>query len=301
MHKESAKPFIKWVGGKGQLLSQLEALLPADFDMRGDVTYVEPFIGGGAMLFHMLKRHRNIRHAVIGDANPRLAMCYEVVRDSPQDLIALLADVESEYMSLPDEAARKEYYLQKRREFNTPGLSKVETAALLMFLNRTCFNGLYRENRKGEYNVPFGRYAAPVICNAPLIEADSRLLQSVSVFTGDFAQALDAVKTPAFFYLDPPYRPLNLTSSFNDYVKSEFGDSEQVRLKQFCDEICSRGHSFMLSNSDCADGFFDNLYEGYNIERVWAKRCVNANGEKRGKLTEIVVRNYETAFMLSAI
>lgn len=297
---EKAKPFIKWAGGKGQLIEQLGALLPADFGSLDSVTYIEPFVGGGAMLFHMLQAFPNIKRAVINDINPRLAACYEVIRDEPQQLIGRLAEIEKEYFALATYDRQKEYYLQKRREFNGGG-SQLETAALLIFINRTCFNGLYRENRRGEYNVPFGRYVAPVICNRGLIMADSHILQRVEILTGDFEQTLLHAQGNTFFYLDPPYRPLSATSNFNDYARQPFNDDAQVRLKSFCDKIASAGHSFMLSNSDCADGFFDNLYKDYQIERVWARRCVNSNGNGRGKLTEILVHNYDVNILRSAI
>lgn len=297
---EKAKPFIKWAGGKGQLIEQLEALLPAGFERWEDVTYIEPFIGGGAMLFHLLQTHTNIKRAVINDVNPKLVSCYKAIQQQPQALIERLADIQRQYESLATYDRQKEFFLLKRQDFNGI-LSSLETAALLIFLNRTCFNGLYRENRKGEYNVPFGRYKSPQICNEELILSDSRLLQSVEILCGDFSQTLKYAKGRTLFYLDPPYRPLSDTSNFNDYARQPFDDEAQVRLKNFCDEVNRMGLAFMLSNSDCPDLFFDNLYKGYEIERVWAKRCVNANGSKRGKLTEIVVHNYNTSFLRQVV
>lgn len=291
---QKAKPFIKWVGGKSQLIEQLEALLPADFDDWRDVTYIEPFVGGGAMLFHMLGAHPNIKCAVINDINGSLTTCYRIVRDKPHELIASLGKIQDDYMSLNGEDMRKAFYLEKRELFNTKSLDDIENTTLFFFLNRTCFNGLYRENKSGAFNVPFGRYANPTICDADTIMADSRLLQGVEILTGDFEQTFDYAKGRTLFYFDPPYRPLSSTSSFNDYVKEKFNDDAQRRLKAFCDKVDVAGYSFMLSNSDCM-GFFDDLYAGYDIERVWASRCVNANGAKRGKLTEILVHNYYTA------
>lgn len=300
-----AKPFIKWAGGKGQLLEQLECLLPANFSAWTEVTYVEPFVGGGAMLFHMLQRHRNIKRAVINDINPKLTTCYRIIRDRPDQLIAELRNIEAYYFSLATEELRKEYFLQQRKAFNGQ-LSEVEQTAVFIFLNRTCFNGLYRENSKGEFNVPFGRYPNPQICNEELIVADSKLLQNVEILTGDFEQTLAHANNRSLFYFDPPYRPLSNTSNFNDYVKQPFDDEAQIRLKEFCDRVASAGHYFMLSNSDCLaanaeDRFFDNLYKDYNIERVWAKRCVNSVGSKRGKLTEILVHNYELSPFLKPL
>lgn len=294
------KPFIKWVGGKRQLIGQLEALLPADFGDWTHVTYIEPFVGGGAMLFHMLQAHPNIKRAVINDINPDLTTCYRMVRDSPTELLEALSDLQQRYIALPDEDSRKQFYLNQRSRYNTRSLQAVENSALFLFLNRTCFNGLYRVNKSGLFNVPFGRYAAPTICDRQTILADSRLLQHVEILTGDFELTFDRMGEKTLFYFDPPYRPLSTTSSFNDYAKEGFNDPEQVRLKEFCDRISRAGASFMLSNSDClakdgSDRFFDELYAAYSIERVWAARHVNADASKRGKLTEILVRNYHSA------
>ena len=290
-----AKPFIKWVGGKGQLIEQLEALLPADFEKWENVTYIEPFVGGGAMLFYMLQTHPNITHAVINDINSDLTTCYRVVRDHPKELVESLAAKQAEYYSLPTEMARRAFYLGERQEFNTKNLDPIENTTLFFFLNRTCFNGLYRVNKSGLFNVPFGRYETPTICDANTIFADSEILQKVEIMTGDYQQTLEKAKGNTLFYFDPPYRPLNATSSFNDYTKEAFNDLAQKRLKEFCDQVEAAGHKFMLSNSDCKDGFFDDLYLQYQIKRVWASRSVNANPEKRGKLTELLIRNYGKA------
>lgn len=286
-----AKPFIKWVGGKGQLIGQLEASLPADFPRWRDVTYIEPFVGGGAMLFYMLGAHPNISRVVINDINGDLTTCYKVVRDRPQELIGSLDKVQTEYLALGSEEERKAFYLDRRTLFNTKSLDDIGNTTLFFFLNRTCFNGLYRVNKSGLFNVPFGRYSNPTICDVETIMADSSLLQGVEVLTGDFAQTLGYANGDTLFYLDPPYRPLSSTSSFNDYVKEKFNDDAQRRLKAFCDEVDAAGFRFMLSNSDSV-GFFDDLYADYRIERVWASRCVNSNGAKRGKLTELLILNY---------
>lgn len=292
-----AKPFIKWVGGKGQLIEQLEAQLPADFDNWENVTYIEPFVGGGAMLFYMLQSHKNITNAVINDINPKLTACYEVIRDFPYQLIDSLRNIQKEYYQLPDEEAKKEFFMEKRKAFNGE-LDRLDMCTLFIFLNRTCFNGLYRENKKGEFNVPFGKYGTPTICDETTILEDSQMLQHVNILTGDYQQVLERANGRTLFYFDPPYRPLSNTSSFNDYTKQPFNDDAQIRLKEFCDTVSNAGYSFMLSNSDCLgkdgkDRFFDDLYADYHIERVWAKRNVNSNASKRGKLTEILVRNYE--------
>lgn len=288
-----AKPFIKWVGGKSQLIEQLEAKLPADFDIWENVTYIEPFVGGGAMLFYMLQTHLNIKSAIINDINEDLTTCYKVVKQSPDALVESLKQIQKEYYSLQNEDARKQFFLLMRDEFNTKQLNPIDNTTLFFFLNRTCFNGLYRVNKAGLFNVPFGRYETPTICDPNTIYADSELLQNVEILTGDYQQTLAHAKGNTLFYFDPPYRPLNNTSSFNDYAKEAFNDLAQRRLKEFCDQVEAAGYKFMLSNSDCSDMFFDDLYAQYIIERVWASRSVNANPQKRGKLTEILVHNYQ--------
>lgn len=291
--ESAAKPFVKWVGGKSQLIEQLEALLPADFDRWKDVTYIEPFVGGGAMLFYMLQAHPNIQKAVINDINPNLTTCYKVVRDNPSDLVNSLRAIQEEYYTLLAEESRKDFYLSMREEFNSKSLDPIRNTTLFFFLNRTCFNGLYRENKSGLFNVPFGRYDRPTICDAATIFVDSELLKKVEILTGDYQDTFAQANAQTLFYFDPPYRPLNNTSSFNDYTKETFNDLAQVRLKEFCDKVVAAGYHFMLSNSDCKDGFFDDLYGQYVIERVWAMRSVNANASKRGKLTEILVHDYK--------
>ncbi|MBQ8224705.1 MAG: DNA adenine methylase [Bacteroides sp.] len=287
-----AKPFVKWVGGKGQLIEQLEAMLPADFDQWENVTYIEPFVGGGAMLFYMLQAHPNIQSAVINDINEDLTTCYKVVKQFPQQLVDSLSGIQKEYYALQSEESRKQFFMQMRAEFNTKSLDPIRNTTLFFFLNRTCFNGLYRVNKSGLFNVPFGRYTTPTICDANTIFADSELLQRVEILTGDYTQTIDYAQGNSFFYFDPPYRPLNETSSFNDYAKEAFNDLAQKRLKKFCDRVQMAGFRFMLSNSDCKDGFFDDLYMQYQIARVWASRSVNANPNKRGKLTELLIKNY---------
>lgn len=293
-----AKPFIKWVGGKSQLIEQLEALLPADFDRWENVTYIEPFVGGGAMLFHMLQHHKNIKKAIINDINADLTTCYKVVRNNPSELVDSLKEIQQEYYSLKSEDLRKQFYMLMRDEFNTKSHTPIRNTTLFFFLNRTCFNGLYRVNKSGLFNVPFGKYETPTICDPITIFSDSELLQNVEIMTGDYQQTFEKAQGRTLFYFDPPYRPLSNTSSFNDYAKEAFNDLAQERLKSFCDRIEDAGYSFMLSNSDCfntptKDRFFEDLYLEYIIERVWASRYVNANPLKRGKLQEILVHNYK--------
>lgn len=301
-----AKPFIKWVGGKSQLIEQLDAQLPADFGKWENVTYVEPFVGGGAMLFYILQRYPNIKRAVINDINPDLANCYRTVRDNPEELIASLKDIEGSYLALETEEARKEFFMAVRARYNEKNLDPIENTTKFFFLNRTCFNGLYRVNKKGLFNVPFGRYSNPTICDPETIRKDSELLQRVEILNGDFEATFDYAQGKTLFYFDPPYRPLSDTSSFNDYAKEAFNDDAQIRLKEYCDKINTAGYSFMLSNSDCKgkneeDNFFDVLYSAYKIERVWASRSINSNPNKRGKLTEILVHNYQSTKQNSAV
>ena len=296
-----AKPFLKWAGGKGQLLSQLDEHLPADLHEQA-FTYIEPFVGGGAMLFFMLRKFRNITHAVINDINPHLVTAYRTIKDRPRELIEQLATLEHEYYALPDEEAKMEFYLGVRDLFNESVLDDVNCTKYLIFLNRTCFNGLYRVNAKGKFNVPFGRNLHPTICNADTILADSEVLNraEVTILNGDFERTIDEIgEGMTFFYFDPPYRPLNATSSFNSYAKEDFNDDEQIRLRNYCSRLNERPDvKWMLSNSDCSaknpeDTFFEDIYADFHIHRVHASRAINANPSKRGKLTELLIKNYE--------
>ena len=226
-----AKPFIKWVGGKTQLIEQLEAQLPADFGTWKNATYIEPFVGGGAMLFYMLQRYPCIQHAIINDINSDLCTCYQTVRDQPEQLIEALYDIENDYRNLKTEEERKLFFLNIRECYNKKNLNAVENTTLFFFLNRTCFNGLYRVNKKGLFNVPFGKYTNPTICDPNTIRKDSELLQRVEILNADFEATFEYAQGNTLFYFDPPYRPLNNTSSFNDYTKEDFNDNAQIRLK----------------------------------------------------------------------
>lgn len=299
----AARPFIKWVGGKGQLLQQLNTSLPQELH-EDSFTYVEPFVGGGAMLFYMLQNFVNIRRVVINDINRNLTEAYANIKQEPEGIVYRLKHIEQQYLGIKSEDARKEFYLEMRRRFNEDALNSLDKTALLIFLNRTCFNGLYRENAKGFFNVPFGRYANPTICNEEVIYADSELLNryDVQILNGDFKATAKAIDNAGltFFYFDPPYRPLSATSSFNSYVKEDFNDDSQRDLAAFCRMLDRKDNvRWMLSNSDCsaknpADTFFEEIYEGFDIQRVYASRMVNANASKRGKLTELLIRNYTT-------
>lgn len=257
---------------------------------------MEPFVGGGAVLFWILQQFPNIKKAIINDINPHLITTYRVIKEQPDKLIELLWSFQCEYIPL-NENERKIYYLNKRDIYNSFSLSDVETAALFVFLNRTCFNGLYRVNSHGKFNVPHGRYTNPKICDEETILADSRILQKVEILCGDFAETIVYAASNALFYFDPPYKPLSKTSSFNSYAKEDFGDSEQIRLRDFCHQVSAHKANFILSNSDVKskdenDNFFDEIYHAYNIRRVMATRMVNANPDKRGKLSELLIRNY---------
>ena len=296
-----AKPFLKWAGGKGQLLSQLDEHLPGNLHEQ-DFTYIEPFVGGGAMLFHMLRRFPNITHAIINDINPHLVTAYRVIKEQPDELIRRLSALESEYFSHSGEESKKEFYLNVRTIFNETSLDDIDRTKYLMFLNRTCFNGLYRVNAKGKFNVPFGRNLHPTICNADTILADCEMLNraNVTILNGDFERTADEMTEGLnFFYFDPPYRPLNATSSFNSYAKEDFNDDEQIRLRNFCTRLNSQDNvKWMLSNADCSaktpeDTFFEDIYADFHIHRVYASRAINADPSKRGKLSELLIKNYE--------
>ena len=293
----NAKPFLKWVGGKGQLLTQLEAALPISL-YNNEFTYVEPFVGGGAMLFFMLQKFPNIKRVIINDININLTEAYKNIKYYPDELVLKLKDIEKEYLNITNEDSRKDFYLRMRTLFNNKDITSIEKTMLLIFLNRTCFNGLYRENSKGEFNVPFGKYSNPTICNEDVIYADSELLNKfdVEINNGDFEIMTDD-NNLTFYYFDPPYRPISETSSFNSYVKGSFDDNEQERLANFCKKLSKKNnYLWMLSNSDCSaknpnDLFFENLYYNFNIMRVYAARSVNAVASKRGKLSELLITN----------
>lgn len=291
-----AKPFLKWAGGKTQLITNIEKSLPKG-KINSNFTYIEPFVGSGAVLFWMLNNFPNMGKAVINDINEDLINTYKIIASEPKQLIALLDTFQREYHALENNLEeKKEYYYQKRSLYNTRSQSNIVQAALFIFLNRTCFNGLYRVNKKNEFNVPIGSYKKPMICDAENLIAVSKALQKVEILCGDYEQTLDYVTENTLFYFDPPYKPLSNTSSFNSYAKDEFNDTEQIRLRDFCHKLDVLNHTWILSNSDVKgkninDNFFDDLYANFNIQRVEAKRSINANPQKRGKLTELLITN----------
>lgn len=293
-----AKPFVKWVGGKTQLLEEVKKSLPSNLKDRVGVTYVEPFIGGGAVMFWILQEYPNIERAIINDINSELVCTYKVVKSDVITLISELEKIQSEYIPLTSDA-RKEYYNNKRKVFNSRCISDVETAALFIFLNRTCFNGLYRVNSKGEFNVPHGKYANPKICDRENLMAASKVLQKVEILCGDFAQTEHYAGPDTIFYFDPPYKPITETSSFTSYAKDGFNDAEQIRLRDFCARIAEQKAQFVASNSDPKDddieNFFDMIYRQFTIKRVSAARMINANPNGRGTISEIMISNVVNA------
>lgn len=292
-----AKPFLKWAGGKTQLITDIEKALPREFTSQ-KFTYVEPFVGGGAVLFWILENFPNVEKAIINDINADLTNTYKVIASNPKKLITVLEKFQKKFHSFENDAdSRRVYYNEQRALFNSRSKDDITQAALLIFLNKTCFNGLFRVNKSNGFNVPMGDSTKQTICDTENIMAVSKVLQRVEILTGDFKETLQHAEHPALFYFDPPYKPLSQTSSFNTYTKDNFGDNEQIELRDFCKTLDTLGHYWMLSNSDVkgkdmTDTFFDDIYKEFNINRVYARRSINANGAKRGKLTELLITNY---------
>jgi len=302
----NAKPFLKWAGGKTQLLDELYKRLPSSLIQSGEIErYVEPFVGGGAFFF-FLKRNFKIKESFLIDINKELIIGYKVIQNNVNELIDELSSMEEKYLKLSEEQ-RKDFYYNIRDEYNRQkdnfdyvnyNLDWVKRAADLIFLNKTCFNGLYRLNKKGEFNVPFGKYKNPTICDADNLIEVSKALENTEVICADFEESKKYIHKNTLVYLDPPYRPLNNTSNFTSYNENGFDDDDQRRLAQFFKEMDKKGAYLILSNSDpknedVDDNFFDELYAGFIIERVKAKRYINSNGDKRGDISELIIRNYE--------
>lgn len=296
-----AKPFLKWAGGKTQLIKEIEKILPSNI-IKKNFTYIEPFVGSGAVMFWMLNNFPNIKKVVINDINVDLINTYNIIALKPKEIISLLKQLENEFYSLlNNNDAKKNYYYEKRNLYNLRTENKSTQAALFIFLNRTCFNGLHRVNKKNEFNVPMGDYKKPIICDSENIMAVNKVLQKVEILCGDFEQTLECAEENTLFYFDPPYKPLSLTSSFNSYSNNEFSDTEQIRLNKFCNKLDCLNYDWILSNSDVKgkdvnDNFFDDLYADFNIQRVDARRNINANPEKRGFLKELLINNYPINF-----
>jgi len=293
---KQVKPFLKWAGGKTQLLDDIKKNFP--YSSADKFTFVEPFVGSGAVLFWAMNTFPNIDRFVINDINADLMNTYRVIKSKFSKLVSQLKVCENQYHALStNPEIKKAYYYDKRSLFNTRSADDVTQAALFIFLNRTCFNGLYRVNKSGEFNVPIGSYKTPMICDAENLKNVSNALKKVTILEGDYQQILAYVSKNTCIYLDPPYKPVNETSSFNAYAKGEFNDAEQVRLKDFCDVLTQKGHAWILSNSDvnqdmhAENTFFDDLYANYEINRVLARRAINSNSSKRGRISELLITN----------
>ncbi len=298
----NAKPFLKWAGGKTQLIQQLEDRLPSSVKTSKKIkNYIEPFIGGGAFFFY-LRNQYEIESSVIADINPEIILGYKTIQKKSSDLIESLKEIQDKYISLSEEK-RKIFFYDIRESFNKkiPSMDYkkfnptwIERATQLIFLNKTCFNGLFRQNSKGEFNVPFGDYKNPKICDELNIKECSKALQNTEILNGDFLITKPFVTADTLIYLDPPYRPISKTSSFNSYSKGGFGDDEQKRLAVFFAEMSLRGAYLILSNSDPKnidedDNFFDEMYHEYKIDRIAASRMINSKADKRGILTNPLV------------
>lgn len=296
--ESTVKPFLKWAGGKGQLLREIERYYPFE---SGEITkYAEPFVGGGAVLFDILSKFE-LKEVYISDINAELINAYRIIRDNIDSLIEMLSKMQDEFLPR-DDGSRKAYYMDKREWFNDLKVNgdesiNIEKAALMIFLNKTCFNGLFRVNRKGLFNVPMGAYKNPLICDEKNLRAVSEKLQKVTIVCGDYREAKDFIDENTFVYFDPPYRPITDTASFTAYTENLFNDSEQIELAKFVEEMHNKGAKIVVSNSDpknsnTEDDFFDNIYADYEIKRVEATRMINCNSEARGKIKELLISNF---------
>ena len=301
----NAKPFLKWAGGKGQLLQIIDERLPKEIRKKKIVdSYIEPFVGGGAVFFH-LKNNYTVKKATLIDVNKELVIGYQVIKNNPKELIKKLSALEKEYHQ-KEESDRKEFFYSIRDEYNDQLKSFdyqnynnewIQRAVYLIYMNKTCFNGLFRLNSKGEFNVPFGKYKNPKICDKENVLQVHQALQEVTILCGDFSLARNYIQKDSFVYFDPPYRPLSSTANFTDYSKDGFSDDEQKRLADFFKDMDKQGAHLMLSNSDPKnenpeDNFFDDLYKNFKIERVKAKRAISCKGSGRGEITELLITNF---------
>lgn len=291
-------PILKWAGGKGQLIEEIIREIPKKFDKVID-KYVEPFVGGGAILFYILS-HYKVDEVYMSDVNSELINMYIAIRDNSEGVIKILKRYEETYLPLPD-YERREFYYEKRDEFNqlmveANDANSVLRASLFIFLNRTCFNGIYRVNKKGLFNVPMGVYKNPTICNVSNICAVSNALQNVNIQCCSYEQTEHLIDEKTFLYLDPPYRPLKGQGNFKSYTQGDFDDENQKDLAAYVKKADSKGAHFVLSNSDPKnvdpeDDFFDSLYGEYTLRRIDAKRMINSNSSSRGAIKEILVSN----------
>ena len=300
----NVKPFLKWAGGKSQLLEQINQYLPDELEKGLITRYVEPFVGSGAVFFYIAKLY-DISDFFILDVNEELILAYKTIQNNVEELIDILSGIQIKYLSL-DETKKKDYYYYIRSLFNLQrnkldfqryNQDWVERTAQLIFLNRTCFNGLFRVNSKGYFNVPMGRYKNPLICNPENLREVSKILQKTQIHCGDFTDCEKWVDAQTFVYFDPPYRPISNTADFTAYSKYNFDESEQFRLRDFFNLLAGKGAKLMLSNSDPKnenqnDDFFEIAYQDYRIERVKANRNINSNAQKRGQINELLIMNY---------
>lgn len=271
---------LKWPGGKTKVLPQLQKLLPKNFN-----AYFEPFFGGGALFFYL-----HPSKATINDVNVTLMNLYCLVKEDPGSLIGVLESLNTEHLSY-NEDERKANYYKKRDEFNNTN-NTIFKSALFVFLNKTGFNGMYRENSKGEFNIPFGRYLKPRILNQDVINKTSDMLKNTNIKSGSYKNAVSDAGKGDFVYFDPPYNPLNSTSSFTSYSKDNFVEQDQIELSELYKELDKKGCYVMLSNSDTP--LIRELYKNYNIHQVQVARSINSKASGRGKISELVVTNYES-------
>lgn len=301
----SAEPFLKWAGGKRQLIHEIESIFPNKIKETKQIDcYIEPFVGGGALLFHLLSNY-DVRKAIINDINPDLILAYRVIKSNINELIMNLETKEKEYLSL-NEGDREKFFYDIRSKFNNNHIleetcitKQIEKVANLMILNKTCFNGLFRQNSKGEFNVPYGRYKNPKILNRRNLLNVSKLLQKVEIYNLSYDKLPYSQNKKSLIYFDPPYRPLSATSSFTKYSKEDFNDKNQIELSLLFAKLNKEGHILILSNSDPrntdkSDMFFDNLYRDFSIKRVSAQRFINSDSSKRGKINELLISNYSS-------
>lgn len=304
-YRVGAKPFLKWVGGKRQLLEQFDELYPTELKLKKIQNYYEPFVGGGAVFFDVAQNYE-VENAYLYDINDELILAYKAIQKDVQKLLEFLAKYEKTYKKL-SEKKQKEFYYELRDSFNLNRFnidyekyseSWIPRAAQIIFLNKTCFNGLFRFNSKGAFNSPQGKYKNPKILDEQNLLNVSKLLEIATIKKADFKEVKNDISNQSsFIYFDPPYRPISTTSSFTAYSKFNFEDDEQIQLASLFYELDEKGHKLMLSNSDPKntnpeDDFFDTIYSNYNISRVDAKRSINSNGTKRNSIKEIVVTNY---------
>lgn len=297
--KQEAKPFIKWVGGKTQLLEEIRKYYPSQIEK-----YCEPFVGGGAVLFDVLSK-KDPKEILINDINSELINTYKQIKENCSGIIDKLASLQEKYWTSSLEE-NKSLYLEKRERFNALKVNgnkseNLEKATLFIFLNKTCFNGLFRVNSKGLFNVPFNNAKKPLLCDADNLKACSKFLKNVKMSVGSYSQCKDFIDDKTFVYIDPPYRPLTQTAAFTSYNENAFGDKEQIELAKFIEEISNRKAIVVTSNSDpknvCeSDTFFDKLYKKFIIKRVSASRMINSNAKKRGAINELLISNVASVF-----